>query len=510
MASTFTGMSISLNGLYASQRALYTTNNNISNVNTPGYSRQVSNQTNGSSFVDGNIMMGTGPDITSVTRIRDEFLDAKYWDENPQLGEWEVKSNTLLEIEGIFGEPSDYGINNTMNDFYVALEEVSKDPTSMAARALLLESGTAVCDSLNTTAEKLIDLQRELNNTIKIKVDEVNSLTNQIADLNEQIYELELNGGNANELRDQRTLLVDDLSKIIAIEAEEVKVGTPPNGEPDLKFQITLNGRYLVNDDQAKELECHETGTSSTGESLWGIEWADTGDSVEPKGGELKGYFDLRDGTGENGEYKGIPYHMQELDKFAKTFATAFNEGIYADGNKYHEGHAGGYGLDGSTGIRFFTYDDMSSEDFMNSGLDVDSRYSGITALNISVSSDVQNDLNKIAASSTNGEESNNKNIQNLIDIYNDDDVFNQGNPQDFINSIVTTLGTESQYATRRTESEASMVRQIEYNRLSMSGVSIDEEMSNMAKYQQAYVAASKMINVWKEIYEVTINEIGG
>ncbi|WP_432661940.1 flagellar hook-associated protein FlgK [Wukongibacter baidiensis] len=510
MASTFTGMSISLSGLYASQSALYTTNNNISNVNTPGYSRQVSNQTNGSPIVSGNIMIGTGPNTTSVTRVRNEFLDTKYWNENSQLGEWEVKSNILLEIEGIFAEPSDYGINKAMNDFYVALEEVSKDPTSMAARALLFETGTAICDSLNTTAQKLIDLQQEINNTIKIKVGEINSLTKQIADLNEQIYELELNGGNANELRDQRTLLVDDLSKIIEVEAQEIQVGTLPNGEPDLKFQITLNGHYLVNHDQTNELECYEADTSSTGEPLWGIRWEDTGVDVEPKGGELKGYFDLRDGTGENGEYKGIPYYMEELDQFARTFAMAFNEGIYADGNKYYEGHAGGYGLDGSTGIRFFTYDDMSSDDFMNSGLDMDSRYSEVTALNISISSDVQDDLNKIAASSEPGEESNNENIQDMIAVCNDDEVFNQGNTQDYINSVITTLGTESQYATRRMENEMSMVKQIEYNRLSISSVSIDEEMVNMVKYQQSYVAASKMINVWKEIYEVTINEIGG
>ncbi|PAB60122.1 flagellar hook-associated protein FlgK [Anaeromicrobium sediminis] len=510
MASTFAGLAISANGLYASQSALYTTNSNISNADTPGYSRQVVNQTNGYAFSQGNVMIGTGPEVVSVDRMRDEYIDKKYWAENPSLGEWETKSNILLEIEGIFAEPSTSGINSVMSDFYSALEVLSTNPTGMAERALLLQTGTAMCETLNDTAQKLVDLQQQINNDINMKVNEINSIGDQIAKLNEQIYELELTGANANELRDERDLLVDELSKIIEIQAEEVKVGTLPNGQADTKFQITLNGHYLVNGSSSNKLETYNADTSSTGQPLYGIKWEDSDIVVDPKGGELKGCFDLRDGTGENSEYKGIPYYLEELDEFARTFAMAFNEGVYGDGVKYSEGHADGYGLDGSTGTRFFTYDNMSSDDFMASGSDMESAYDNITALNISVSSDVENDLNKIAASSKSGEEGNNENIKSIIDICNDTKMFNQGSADDYINSVLTTLGTENQHATGKMNNEANLVQQIEYTRLSVSSVSIDEEMSNMVRYQQTYEAAAKMIDVWKEIYEVTINEIGG
>ncbi len=507
MASTFTGISISTMGLYASQTSLYTTNNNISNANTEGYSRQVVNQTSSGSLPlnNGSGMIGNGPEVVSVTRVRDEFLDTKYWDERSSLGEWEIKSSTLLEIEGIFGEPSDFGINEVMNKFYAALEEASKDPTSSAARAVVLQTGTAVCDYLNNIAQELMNLQQEINSTVDIMVGEVNSLTEQIADLNEQISFLEMNGGSANELRDQRTLRVDELSKIVEIQTKEIKVDTLPNGEPEYKFQITLNGNYLVNDDSSNELETYKI--DETG--YLGICFANTGVSVEPAGGELKAYLDMRDGTGEDGEYKGIPYCIEQLDEFAQTFAMAFNEGIYGDGNQYYEGHAGGYGLDGSTDIRFLTYDNLSSEDFMDSGSDVNSIYSNISALNISISSDVQNDVNMIAVSSELDQEGNNNNINDLIEICQDPKVFNSGNTEDFINSILITLGTESQSASNKVKGQESIVNQIENQRHSVSSVSIDEEMTNMVMYQQSYTMAAKMISMWDEIYQVTIEELG-
>ncbi len=501
MISSFTGLTISTRGLYTSQSSLYVTNHNISNADTEGYTRQITNQSASSplSSNTGTGMLGTGSEVISIEQIRDEYLDKKYWSENESLGEWEVKNDALSELESVLSELSDDGVNAILEDFYAALEELSKDPSSEAARVLIEETGVSFCNYLNKTATSLVEMQEDTNDTIKIKVDEVNALSNQIANLNEQIYNLELNGDTANDLRDQRNILVDQLSKIVDINVKE----------DSEHFQITLNGSYLVNHSKANEIECYEINNGSSNDGLYGIRWENTGMTLEATGGELKGYFDYRDGTGVSGEYKGLPYYMEQLDEFAQTFAKAFNEGIFEDGSSNYSGHAGGVGLDDSTDVRFFTFDELSSADFMNSGTTTDEIYSNITALNISVSLDIQEDENKIAASSEIGEEGNNENINALIELCSDSDMFNKGTPDDFFNSIITTLGTSTQQATRQAESQETIVNQIENNRLSVSSVSLDEEMANLVKYQQAYEASAKMISVWNEIYDVTINGLG-
>lgn len=288
MSSTFQGLNTSLNGLYTSQTALYVTNNNISNANMPGYSRQVIEQTacTPMSSYQGTGMIGSGSEVVAVTQVRDEFLDYRYWDENSSLGEWEVKSSYLSEIEKTLGEPSDYGYTTIMNGFYNAMEELSKDSSSGASRALVEQTGETVCEYFNVTASNLLEIQQDINNGIKIKVDEINSLAKQISDLNEQIYTSELNGDNANGLRDQRVLLIDELSKLVDIESSEVAVGTLQNGEEECYLQITLNGSYLVNNSQSYELECCDINEGSDNDGMNGIKWKDTGVSVEPTGGE--------------------------------------------------------------------------------------------------------------------------------------------------------------------------------------------------------------------------------
>ena len=422
MRTSFFGLEIAVRGLYTSRQQLDITGHNITNVNTAGYSRQVAMQQASAPLgvPSGAGMVGTGSDVVGISRIRDDFLDFKFWSENDDYGEWETKFTMMSELEAIFDEPSDNGMNKVFDDFYFSLQELAKDPSNESVRALVKQNGVAVARYFNSIASSLNRVRSDCNNALKIKVDEVNSYARQIRDLNEQIYKSELNGNVANDLRDQRTELVNKLSKIIDVEATEIVVNK--QGAEEKHFQIVIGGSFLVNHFDSFELEVYQNS-----ENMYDIRWADSKNQYVPKSGEIKGYLDIRDGTGSKGEYAGVPYYINKMNEFARTFAKAFNEGIMKDGTKAYTGHAGGIGLDGTTGIRFFTYDGKSSEEFMADGADA---YNNITAFNISISSDIENDPRKIATASPNGEAGNNINIAELINTRRDNRMFSEGAPE--------------------------------------------------------------------------------
>jgi flagellar hook-associated protein 1 FlgK len=406
-------------------------------------------------------------------------------------------------------ETSEDGLNEVLSSFSSALEELAKDPDSEQTRAVVVQNGDYLCKYLNNAASNLISLKKDYNSNIKVKVNEINSYASQIRDLNEQIYKSELDGSSANDLRDQRDLLMDKLTCLADVRINEVDAGTLANGKDDIRLQITLDGVSLVNHFQVNGLECYTIDEGSEQDGMYGIRWMKTGNEVEFDSGEIKGYLDMRDGTGEKGGYKGIPYYMEQLDHFAGVFAKAFNEGIYADGTQYIQGHAGGADSDETTGIRFFTFDGKSSDELMKSGSDMNEIYQNVTAANITISSDIEDDPGKIAAASLSGEDGNNENINELVNMFNDSRMFADGMPVDYINSIVSTMGTSAAHASRLASNYESTLNQIDTGRISVSGVSLDEESANLVRYQQAYSAAAKMISVLDEILDITINGLG-
>ncbi len=510
MSSTFMGLSIADRGLSSSQIGLAVTTNNISNVNTTGYSRQTVNQVAvGPAATYSSNYVGSGSDVTSVDRIRSFRLDQKYWQENTSLGEWDTKSSYLTQIEEVMGTSSDDdSFSTTMDDFYSALEDLSSDPSSTSARAVVQEDGQAVCEYLNNAADELTQIRSDVNSDVKTGVDQINSYSQQIADLNQQIAVATAANASANELEDQRDLLVDKLSALVDVQVTKATIGTSADGTAITTYNITTGGSTLVSGTTARQLTCTTIANGSSEDGMYAISWADTGEAFEPDGGSLKADLDLRDGTGVDGDYKGIVYYTNQLDDFARTFAEAFNEGIYKDGSSYYSGHAAGYGSDSSTGIRFFSYDDLSSTDLMASGSDTAAVYANITAGNISLSSDVADDVAKIAASSASDEDGNNENVQDLISICQDSRMFASGTPEDYYNSIIAALGTATSYASRQDSVQTAIVAYIDDSRASVSGVSTNEETANMTKYQEAYAASAKTVTTWSEIYETTINMV--
>ncbi len=551
MGQSFLGLNIAVKGLFTAQRRLDTVNHNINNVNTEGYSRQnaIQRASTPMSLYDGTGMVGTGATIDGVQRIRNEYLDFKYWSQNVDYGEWGVKQEQLANLEVTFNEPSDSGFTTIMNDFYNSLQKLTADPSNSAVRALVKQNGITLSKYFNNLASKFEEMQKDINYTVQTKVEEVNSYATQIQQLNRQIYIYELDGGSANDLRDKRTLLVDKLSKLVNVQANEVVTGKLPDGRDDKHFVVTLSGKALVDHVNVSLLKVEQRKPSEKVndediENLYKVKWAD-GNSLNIKGGELKGYLDVRDGNegeaGSNGiaspNYKGIPYYQKKLNEFVKTFARAFNEG-YIDANNDRQynagefsetGHAAGYGYNTTkNGIRFFTMTGannqaMTNDEFLGGAAipvdpsdpaygsylkDIYDTYEKVTAKNFTINADIIDDFNLIATSDIMGEAGNTNVLNSIIELRQNDDMFSEGAPEDFIKSVITTLGVDSQQADNYQANQKVIINQIEGNRISVSGVSLNEEMTNMVKFQQAYNASAKMIQTMGEVYDTLINRL--
>jgi flagellar hook-associated protein 1 FlgK len=539
MGDGFFGFNVALSGLYSAQRKLNVVNHNLANANTPGFSRQeaIQEASRPMAMYDGTGMVGTGSDIVEVRRIRDEYLDFKYWSENVNFGEWEMKKQTLEDLELIYNEPSESGFNMIIGDFYASLQELAKDPSSSAVRALVRERGSSLSKYFNNVATKFEEMQKDLNYKVNATVLEVNSLGEQIVQINRQIYTSELDGNNANGLRDKRGLLIDKLSRLVNVQVSEIETGTMPDGDPELKMLIRVSGKAFVDHYDLVKFSSTQRATKvNSGDipNLYDVGWED-GNSLEIRGGELKGYLDIRDGNqGVNNSptYKGVPYYIEQMDRFVRKFAMAFNEGfIDEDGDgvisasEDYIGHADGYGLDpdrdgkktSSSEIRFFTMygsggENMNSSNFINgqnTSAGIISEYDNMTAKNFAVSWDILNDQNKIATSDEVGAEGNIEALDSILAMRHNSNMYAEGAPEDYLKSLIATLGIDAQQADQIFSNQEVVLKQIDNRRLSESGVSIDEEMANMVKFQHAYTAAAKMINTMSQIYEILINGIG-
>ncbi|SCG81904.1 Flagellar hook-associated protein 1 HAP1 [Proteiniborus sp. DW1] len=486
--SGWIGFNTAVSGLLTSQRKLYVTNHNIANANTEGYSRQVATQSSTAPHrLPGIGFVGTGTTITSVDRVRDSYLDYKYRTENAALGEWEVKRNTLLDIEHILKETQHEGLSKYVDGFFKSLEDLSKNPSDDSYRVAVREKAIALTNHLNETVTKLYNLEKDVNYQINAQIKKVNDIGSQIRNLNEQIYKLEIDGQKANDLRDKRDLLVSELSKIVNVQVSE----------QDGKFKVSIGGASLVEHSTLSRLQDPPRTIASemSGESLVQIEW-ENGNKVALKTGELKGLLDVRDGSGINGEYGGIPYYIERLNDFANIFA-----------KKINEVHKEGYTAENVAGGDFF--------EALGGG--------DIKASNIRVHSDIIKSLSNIAAGRNpedttepidpNGVE-NNKNILELLKLreskkFFSESVHAQGTPEDYMVSILSTLGVDSQYAIRMQDNQKIILNGIETRIDSVSSVDPDEEMADMVKFMKTYTASAKMISTLDAMLDITVNRLG-
>lgn len=317
MASTFFGLNTSYTGLLASNAALNTTANNIANVHTEGYSRQQVYQqaANAIRVFQTYGCAGAGVDTLAIERVRDEFYDTKFWDNNSQVGAYSMKEYYMTQVETYFDDDGKNAGFKTVFDnmMTTGLGELLKNPDDISTKSQFVGTANSLAEYFNGLAGNLETLQKDINQEIKLKVDEINSLAGEIATLNVQINTIELSGQNANELRDRRTLLIDQLSEIVNVEVieHEIQDTNDPDRETGASRMIIKvgGGQVLVDASEVNTLECvsranYEKVNQTDIDGLYEIQWTN-GEKFNiynaALSGALQGLVQMRDGNnGEN------------------------------------------------------------------------------------------------------------------------------------------------------------------------------------------------------------------
>lgn len=508
MRSTFYGLEISRSGLYASQQGLNLTGHNIDNANTVGYTRQrmvtksIEAPVNTGFFrspTKGQI--GGGVDVIAINQIRDNFLDMQYRRENTTRGEWTAKTSALQYIEDVFREPSDAGINKSIAELFDSLQELAKYPESKEIRSLVRQDAIKLTETITHYDSQLKQLRREQDTAIDIAVKDINDIIVNIRDLNEQIFKFEVGGEVANDLRDRRNLLMDELSSIIDVDYYETQDG---------RFRVDVAGMPLVDHIHVNKLETVKVEDPILDGQIYRVKWEGIDKDVPIKGGTLKGLMDMRDGRGpEFGEPMGIPYFMNQLDNLARAFVQEFNA-IHREGYSLHRD-----GAVSLNGYNFFAYDGASAREEID--------LSKVTAANICVAPEIMESVYNIAMAEEPTivgdvpREADNRIGLKLIGLRNKKDISMQlgdktiqiGNLEDYTKGIIADLAVESSHSSKMKEGQVILTNSLENKRLSVSGVSIDEEMTMMIQYLHSFNAASRMITAIDEQLDVLINRTG-
>ena len=371
MPSQFFGLNIAYTGLLASNAALNTTSNNIANVQTDGYSRQqvVQQAANAIRVFQTYGCAGAGVETLAIERVRDEFYDTKFWNNNAKLGEYEFKQYYMKQIENYFTDDTTTpGFKTIFDQMTNGLQEVLKQAGSVTAKAQFVSFAQSLTEYFNNLSGNMKNLQKDVNQEIKLKVDEMNSLASEIASLNKQINIIEMGGGTANELRDRRSLLVDQLSEIVDVEVEETQIKDTNHPERDTgatRYRVSVaGGQLLVDGNDYNGLECvaragYEKVNQTDIDGLYDVYWAN-GQSFNlynaTMGGALRGLVEMRDGNNEEG-FQGIVTDVSKNASGNSTVTVEVSKDFLIDLNKCNLSDNGGKI---TLGNQVFYYDSWS------------------------------------------------------------------------------------------------------------------------------------------------------
>ena len=315
MPSTFFGLNISKSGLSAYQASINTTAHNISNASTDGYSRQNVTKRASDAIRTHNTYgaQGSGVDIISVDRERNSYYDTKYWNNHCYYGQYQAKQDFMSQIENYFNEIDKDGFTTEFDKFFNALVDLTSEPSSSNKKVTATSYASSLMDYFNSLSESLTAVQEDANDQIKSVCDRINSISDQLLSINKQIQAIEITGQKANDLRDQREILVDELSLYVNVTVQENDIVIPGAvnefGEP-LKAGITdynvyindqlladnLKSNHLVCTPRQKELAINDR--SGLYEVTWNFEDGIKFDlNSSGMDGQLKGLFDIRDGN---------------------------------------------------------------------------------------------------------------------------------------------------------------------------------------------------------------------
>lgn len=503
--STFHGLEMAKRALSAQQGGLYTTGHNIANVNTEGYSRQRVNFETSTPFPGPSRIrpqiagqLGTGVNIGVVDRIRNKFLDMQFRTENSRLGYWETRQEALGRMEELMNEPSDTGLSKTMDKFWQALQDLADHPENDGARSVVAERGLAMAETFNHLSKSLEGIQGDLKDQINQSQTDVNTLLEEINELNRQIGKIEPHGMLANDLYDERDRLIDKLSDFVNIKVHRKESSSSALDNADGLVSIELvdasgkrigaDGTFLLDVSQGIDNAVKEVAiTPGQGEEGPITDVRVDGNQVDMdvflnSPGSIGALIETH-GYMKDGETVGdYPEMLAELNKMAKQFAEAFNDI-----------HESGVDADGNDGTAFFE---------ANGGGD-------ITAGNITVRGDILKNSDLIAASDPDKGTKNGENAFKLAELFDADVIDGSTSIRKYYTAVIGDIGVEGEKAERMVKNTKTLQNQINNSRMSTSAVSLDEEITNLIKFQHAYNAAARNMTAIDELIDRVINQMG-
>jgi flagellar hook-associated protein 1 FlgK len=530
MRSTFMGLEIAKRGMFTQQSALHTTGNNIANANTPGYTRQRVNFQSTEAYPALGLnrpqipgQMGTGVEAGSVQRIRESFLDIQYRSENNKLGYWESRANALEKMEEIMNEPSDTGLSKTLDQFWQSLQDLALDPTNAGARSVVRERGIAVAETFNYLSTSLTSVQGDLKSELDVSIKEINSIANQLNNINKQISSIEPNGHLPNILYDERDVLLDKLSSLANIKVTYQKSGgnAPEIAEGAVTVEIVDdkgNSKGTLIDGNRQEVNAMSVKYNETNDL---IETVSIGSNVLEvldfnSLGKISSLVDSYGYTYTSNDEtfeKGLcPEMLESLDTLASDFADKLNE-VHRAGWSISNFNSD-YESDQHTEINFFSFGtDINGNDVYLTG----GNKKG-AASTIQISTSIKNSTDNIAAAyqqpgqdASTVQMGDGKNAIKLAEVKNQS--FSIGGNtttfQNYYESIIGGMAVNAQEAERLTSNSNVLRDSVDQRRQSVSAVSLDEEMTNMIQFQHAYNASAKMISLQDELLDTIINRMG-
>ncbi len=440
MPGLTTALSIATQALMVQQEALQVATNNIANANTPGYSREVLDLTENPPVSQGSLWFGTGVSAGKVESIRDQMLELRIYDETQQQGNAQAQSTALQQVEGLVSDPTQ-GIGADLTAFFNSINQLSTDPTSIPLRQSMLTAANNLANDFHSTVAQVDTIQHNLDLNVTQSVNQINQLTTQIAALNGQIAPLQQLGQDAGTLEDQRNELIRQLSQLTSVQVIQSDQG---------ETLATGNGTPLVVGTQSFALT-----TAPDASGMQHIFAQGTDITTTLNGGQLGGLLTVRD--------QSIPSLLSDLDGLAGGLASNFNTA-----------HKAGFDLAGNTGQDFFAPAAPGA--------------GAAAAFQVLIT-----DPSAIAASSD-GSPGSNGNLANLLAV-RDQKLPSGTSPIDDYSNLVFNAGNWSAQAQAQATATQTSLQQLNTQRDSVSGVSIDEETTNLIRYQNAYQAAARVIS---------------
>ncbi|MGO8818159.1 MAG: flagellar hook-associated protein FlgK [Terriglobia bacterium] len=458
MSSLFGTMSVALQSLLTQQGALEVTANNIANANTPGYSREVPILEESPPILSGNTMVGTGVTLKSVQSMRDNVLDLRIDQETSQQSSLNSYVDSMNQVQALFNETQGTGLQTDLSNFFNSFQSLATDPTSSSQRQAVIIAGQNLANAFSQASSNLATIQQGLDQSVVQNVQQVNQLTAQVANLNQQIEQVSNSGDNPGALEDQRDEDLTNLSNLIDTAVIYSNDGTVT--------VTTTHGALLVSGNQSEALTTQLNST--TGMNNVYVQGTDITSTIA--GGQLQGLISARD--------ESIPSAQSSLDNLAASLISAVNKQQNA-----------GYDLNGGPGTDFFTAFTPTA---------TGSNAGAAATMTVALANP-----DEVAASSD-GTQGDNSNATTLATLQSAQIVSGQ-TAGDYYSNLIDQVGNDVSNSTSEQEAVGLVLQQLTNQQQSISGVSLDEEATNLITYQQAYEAAARVISTVDELNQAAL-----